>query len=104
MKIIFYRSCVSSTPKDIPNQSSEPKTLPEKVQQLKALREDLLSRLQSEEQERRWYYSQLQLIAQKISSIPPTSPNSVSNFALFTINMMILFNCKIINLHSTIVL
>ena len=41
-------------------------------------REEVLGKLQSEEQERRWYYSQLQLIAQKISSIPPTDPNSVS--------------------------
>jgi hypothetical protein len=87
------RSCVSSTPKDIPNQSSEPKTLPEKGQQLKALREDLLSRLQSEEQERRWYYSQLQLIAQKISSIPPTSPNSVC-FFLYNLSSLWLENLK----------
>jgi hypothetical protein len=68
------RSCVTSTPKD---QTSEPNKTAT-VQELKQKREELLERLQSEEQERRWYYSQLQLIAQKISSIPPTSPNSVS--------------------------
>lgn len=41
-------------------------------------REELIASLQAEEQERQWYYTQLELIAQKIRNIPLSSLHSVS--------------------------
>ena len=41
-------------------------------------REDLIAELQSEERERQWHYTQLELISQKLRSLPLTSSLSVS--------------------------
>ena len=44
-------------------------------------REDLIAELQSEERERQWHYTQLELISQKLRSLPLTSSLSVSTRA-----------------------
>lgn len=41
-------------------------------------REELIGELQSEERERQWHYTQLELISQKLRSLPLTSSLSVS--------------------------
>ena len=42
-------------------------------------RTELIFSLQSDERERQWHYTQLELISQKIRAIPLTSAQSVSN-------------------------
>ena len=42
-------------------------------------RSELIFSLQSDERERQWHYTQLELISQKIRAIPLTSAQSVSN-------------------------
>ena len=51
-------------------------------------REQLITCLQTEERERQWHYTQLELISQKIRSLPLTSSLSVSTFPvlIFQIN------------------
>jgi hypothetical protein len=46
-------------------------------------RAELISSLQTDERERQWHYTQLELISQKIRAIPLTSAQSVSNAQLF---------------------
>ncbi|XP_023332204.1 adenomatous polyposis coli protein [Eurytemora carolleeae] len=75
------RSCVTSTPKEFgggqtikgPSGNSRSKT-----ELLQKKREELIASLQAEEQERQWYYTQLELIAQKIRNIPLSSLHSYS--------------------------
>lgn len=58
-------------------------------------REELIASLQAEEQERQWYYTQLELIAQKIRNIPLSSLHSVST-SVYTVGSIKLWNRKTI--------
>jgi len=63
------------------NSSSTSRNLGErqaKLQELGRHREELIGELQSEERERQWHYTQLELISQKLRSLPLTSSLSVS--------------------------
>ena len=92
----FQLSIVASTPKDISDVDGQ------KIQELKSKRyvfnikdklvkilticcsrAELISSLQSEERERQWHYTQLELISQKIRNIPLTSAQSVSTFYVY---------------------
>jgi len=65
-------SLITSTPKI----SLETGSL--SLEKLKEKREQIISSLQSDERERQWHYSQLELISQKIRSIPLSSVHSYS--------------------------
>ena len=58
-------------------------------------REELIASLQAEEQERQWYYTQLELIAQKIRNIPLSSLHSVST-SVYIVGSIKLWNRKTI--------
>jgi len=68
---------LTSTPKE---QRQEGEKL-QRLTELRKRREDLIAELQSEERERQWHYTQLELISQKLRSLPLTSSLSVSTRA-----------------------
>jgi len=65
-------SHVTSTPKEVADVDKK------KIKELKAKRAELISSLQTDERERQWHYTQLELISQKIRGIPLTSAQSYS--------------------------